>query len=121
MSEMRFSFTLVAGILTMLLLAGCGGAIPGNSATTNPTPTEAKPGPTFTGINTAILPTATNPPGATKTIQFATVPAPAAGKLPTGPGVEWHLLVISESKRVGAGGSLCRPDRKGFEREGETK
>lgn len=104
---MRFSDKLSTGILIMILLAGCGGTIPSTNATNNLIPTAVTPEPTLAGIYTSILPTVTNPLAATKTIQSTNVPTPVHGKLPIGPGVEWHLVVISESSGWGLGAAYA--------------
>ena len=97
------SLPLMFGFLLALpLLAGCSGTIPDPTAT----PTLISPTPTSepTTTSTPIPPTATNEPVATMT---ATLPVARASstpaKMPKGPGVEWRLVVISESSGWGLG------------------
>jgi len=67
-------------LLIMLLLAGCSGTIIGPTAT-----------------STLIPPTAT----------FTPPPSPTPAKMPMGPGVEWHLVVLSESTGWGLGAAYA--------------
>jgi hypothetical protein len=71
----------------MLLLAGCGKATSAQTATYTRNP------PTTTPVSTVTLPAT---PSVTRL-------SPTPAKLPRGPGVEWHLVVISESSGWGLG------------------
>jgi hypothetical protein len=86
-------------ILAILFLAGCGGASPAPTLVLF-TPTLA-PTPSAT---TPILPTPTTEPTATSTATpIPTFPPMQAAQLPTGPGAEWRLMIISESSGWGLG------------------
>jgi hypothetical protein len=89
-------------LITLLLLTGCSGTTPGPAATTPPISPTATLEPTTTP--TSIPSTATSHPTAifTATLPVARATS-ASAEMPRGPGVEWHLAIVSESSGWGLG------------------
>ena len=87
MSQKRLLEEGLVSITAMLLLAGCGNARFARTATSTLNPPATTPVPTAT-------------PPATSSVAR---PSPTPAKMPKGPGVEWHLVVISESSGWGLG------------------
>ncbi len=101
--SLKYTFGLM---LTLLLTAGCIATVPEPAATSTLTSPAATLKPTATP--TPIPPTATREPTATLTATLTvTRPSTTPAEMPKGPGVEWHLVVISESSGWGLGAAFA--------------
>jgi hypothetical protein len=89
-------------LATMLLLAGCGKVLPAPVEMSTPIPSATMHAPDVP--STPIPPTDTTVPTASLTAKLSTpLASRTPAKMPKGPGVEWHLVVVSESSGWGLG------------------
>ncbi len=106
MKARRLSGQTLGQMLAVLLLAGCGGASPGPTAAhplVSPTATLAP-----TATRTPVPQTATAEPTAAPPATLPVArPSLAPAEIPKGPGVEWRLVVISESSGWGLGSAYA--------------
>jgi len=108
MIKLRISYKPAAGILIMLLLAGCGGATPSPSGTATLASPSSTPEPASISTLTLIPPIATHTLAATITAHPLAIGAsPTPAHMLAGPEVEWHLVVLSESTGWGLGSAYA--------------